>query len=76
MEVSYSILIISMLFNMIYSVLMVKFGGLKNFFDVLMKGTISHDFGLIAKIQSFAILWISSTNLLFLIRRKSYPNTV
>lgn len=49
MEVSYSILIISMLFNMIYSVLMMKFGGFKNFFDVLMKGTISQDFGLIAE---------------------------
>ena len=59
MEVSYSILIISMRFNMIYSLLMVKFGGFKNFFDVLMKGTISHDFGRIAAIPNSLILYIA-----------------
>jgi hypothetical protein len=38
---------------------MVKFGGFKNFFDVLMKGTISHDFGRIAAIPNSLILYIA-----------------
>jgi hypothetical protein len=38
---------------------MVEFGGFKNIVDVLMKGAISHDFGLIAGIHTSAKVWVA-----------------
>jgi hypothetical protein len=40
---------------------MVEFGGFKNIVDVLMKGAISHDFGLIAEVHNSAKVWITYT---------------